>query len=97
LICAGMPSSRSFTALLDGAWARGGWLGPAVEAAPVADEAASEFSIDPPLAADEAMADEGTAISRDAGGAVAEASETPLPGITPLPRDEKDGPAGVAG
>jgi type VI secretion system protein ImpM len=97
LICAGMPSSRSFTTLLDGAWARGGWLGPAVETVPVADKAASESPIDPPLAgSDEALADEATAISRDDGGAVTEAPETPLPAITPLPRDEKDGPTDVA-
>ena len=96
LICTGMPSARSFTALLDGAWTRSGWLGPAVEAIPAADEAAPKFPSDPPSAGgDEAMADEGTAISRDAGGAVAEA-ETPLPAITPLPREEKDGPSDVA-
>jgi type VI secretion system protein ImpM len=31
LICPGMPSSPSFASLLDGDWARGGWLVPAEE------------------------------------------------------------------
>lgn len=93
LICAGMPSSRSFTALLDGVWTRGGWLGPAVEAIPVADEAVTKSPSDPPSAGgDDAIVDAGTASSRDDGGAVAEAPDTPPPGISPLPRDEHETP-----